>query len=596
MSIYMEIDDVVETLRQAKGREKCSTLLIGAGCSATAGIPTATQFVEIIKTKYPRSYERAKLKDYPNCMAQLSLAERRDLIAAHIDKSKINWAHIGIAQLIKHGYVDRVLTTNFDQLVVKSCAMINIFPAVYDFASSQLFKPADVPDQAIFYLHGQRTGFKLMNTGDECSELSGHFAPVFEDAGKKRVWIVAGYSGECDPVFEHLAKVERFDNRLFWIGYRDEEPSHHVREKLLLPEKDAHFVKGFDADSFFITLAQRLECFPPNFIGSPFTHLDELLDMLIEFPVENGAGVDIVANARDNIRGAIVRFETPAPADSTKAEQEGIVAENVAQEAAALFSAGKYAELIKLAGDLTPPYRGIPLEQLYWAYTLEGNEFYAKAQREPVHRFEEYAQAIQLYSAAASLKPNGHEAFNNWGNALSNQARTKSRDQAGRLFTDACAKYAEAVRIKPDKPEAFNNWGNALFEQAKTKHGKEADRLFEDSCSKYAEAVRIKPDMHEAFNNWGNALLHQAKTKSGDEADRLFESAHKQLKQAEQTKPGQAAYNLACLFALQGNVEEALQWLARSKDAGKLPSRDHIDQDTDLDSIRMLEEFQQIIE
>jgi NAD-dependent SIR2 family protein deacetylase len=217
--MQMNIDDVVEALCPAKERDKCSTLLIGASCSATAGIPTATQFVDIIKTVYPRSYERATRKDYPNCMAELSLAERRDLIASRIDKSKINWSHIGIAKLIKHGYVDRVLTTNFDQLVVKSCAMINIFPAVYDFASSQLFKQADVPDQAIYYLHGQRTGFELMNIKDECHNLSKHLTPVFEDAGTQRVWLVAGYSGECDLVFEHLAKVERFDNRLYWVGY-----------------------------------------------------------------------------------------------------------------------------------------------------------------------------------------------------------------------------------------------------------------------------------------------------------------------------------------------------------------------------------------
>lgn len=100
MSFNREIDDVVETLRQAKGRGKTCTVLIGAGCSVTAGIPTAAMFVDIIKDEYPCSYERAKSKTYPQCMAQLSLSERRDLIAKHIDNAKINWAHIGIAQLI----------------------------------------------------------------------------------------------------------------------------------------------------------------------------------------------------------------------------------------------------------------------------------------------------------------------------------------------------------------------------------------------------------------------------------------------------------------------------------------------------------------
>ena len=82
-------------------------------------------------------------------MAELAVSERRDLIADYVDKAKINWAHIGVAQLIKYGYVDRVLTTNFDLLVARACALVGLFPAVYDFATSQLYKPADITDEAI---------------------------------------------------------------------------------------------------------------------------------------------------------------------------------------------------------------------------------------------------------------------------------------------------------------------------------------------------------------------------------------------------------------------------------------------------------------
>ena len=58
------IEDVVETLRNAKLRGKKCSVLIGAGCSVTAGIPTAQGFVDIIRQpeRYPRAYERAKEK------------------------------------------------------------------------------------------------------------------------------------------------------------------------------------------------------------------------------------------------------------------------------------------------------------------------------------------------------------------------------------------------------------------------------------------------------------------------------------------------------------------------------------------------------
>ncbi|MEA3293787.1 MAG: hypothetical protein U9P81_02260 [Euryarchaeota archaeon] len=195
--------------------KKC-TLLIGAGCSYKAGIPLASGFVEIIEHDYPNAYERAKEKTYPACMAELTFGHRRDLIAYHIDNSKINWAHVCIALLIHEGYVDRVLTTNFDPLLIRACALLNEFPAVYDFAVSHLFKPADVADKAIFHLHGQRGGFVLLNTEEECNKLSSHLKPVFQDSEQGHMWIVIGYSGENDPVFDRLVEIKRFDYGLYW--------------------------------------------------------------------------------------------------------------------------------------------------------------------------------------------------------------------------------------------------------------------------------------------------------------------------------------------------------------------------------------------
>ena len=553
MSFHMEIDDVVETLRQAKDRGKTCTVLIGAGCSVTAGIPTALKFVDIIKDEYPRSYQRAKEKTYPQCMAQLSVSERRDLIAKHIDKAKINWAHIGIAQLIKHGYVDRVLTTNFDQLVTKASAMVGIFPAAYDFAASTLFKAADVPDQAIFYLHGQRTGFVLMNTDEECENHSRLLAPVFDDAGKKRVWLVVGYSGECDPVFKHLAGVERFDNRLYWVGYKDAEPAPHIRGELLLPGKAAYYVKGFDADGFFINLAQKLECFPPDFVGRPFSHLDNTLDMLSEFPIpKQESGFDLVGGARQNIREAIERYEMH---DKVQAGVEGRDQEsvgNISLPVSTLFSAGKYAEVIQLAGDLLPPFRGVPVDLLYWSLIEEGNKTY-------------------------------------------NLAASATAEDAYEAYSTAIRRYSDAARINPNGVVAFNNWGNALSDQAKTKSGDEADRLFGESYAKYAESVHIKPDDHEVFNNWGSALSDQAQKKLGEEKERLLVDAEEKLFEAKRLKPGTGSYNLACLCALRGREPQCREHLEHCLETGVLPDFDHLLKDNDLDQVRDSEWYKEFV-
>src|SRR5690349_9660042 len=101
----------------ARKRGKGCALLVGAGCSVSGGVPAASGIVAFIRDNYPQRYERAKEKTYPHCMAELPLDARRDLIAQYVDEAKVNWAHICIAQLMKHEFVDRILTTNFDPLV-----------------------------------------------------------------------------------------------------------------------------------------------------------------------------------------------------------------------------------------------------------------------------------------------------------------------------------------------------------------------------------------------------------------------------------------------------------------------------------------------
>src|SRR5262249_45245367 len=150
---------------------KC-TLLLGAGASVKAGIPTAAGFVKIIRRHFPNAYQWAPKKTYASCMSELAAGERRGLIGDYVDRAKLNWAHIAIAQLMKSGYIDRVLTTNFDLLVIRACALLGEFPAIYDFAASQVFRAEYVPEKAIFYLHGQRTGFVLIHTDREHAQHS----------------------------------------------------------------------------------------------------------------------------------------------------------------------------------------------------------------------------------------------------------------------------------------------------------------------------------------------------------------------------------------------------------------------------------------
>ena len=536
----------METLRNAKDRGRGCSLLIGAGCSATAKIPLAGEIVQELAKKYPTRYARVEKKSsYPHCMAELAYDERSDLLAPYIDRAKINWAHVAIAQLTKAGYVTRILTTNFDPLIAKACATVGVFPAIYDLAASQTFRADRVYEPSVFYLHGQRTGFVTLHTDEEVKRHKQTLAPVFEDAGKGRVWIVCGYSGENDPVFDHLADVPAFGSNLYWVGYKDTLSSEHVREKLLVKDKYAYYVAGHDADGFFVELARQLDCFPPTIISKPFTHLLETTDLLAPFTIGDGKD-DLRQVARTRIKAAIEAYEQGG--EATAAAQ---ALRPDALDAMSLLFSGKYDEVLRLFRDTESP-------------------------------------SDELRAAAAqALLSQGIEAHQ--------RAMTAAAGEMDALFRLAGEKYAAALDIKRDKHDALYNWGIALMDQARTKTGAEADGLWQAAGEKYQAALQIKPDDHEALHNWASLFLARAWTVPPEEREPLLEAAEEKCLAANEIVPGFGSYNLACVYGIRGDASNCRKWLLHSREHGQLPSRDHLLNDGDLAAFREEAWFRELV-
>ncbi|HEX7154412.1 MAG TPA: hypothetical protein VF618_23200 [Thermoanaerobaculia bacterium] len=59
--------------------------------------------------------------------------------------------------------------------------------------------------------------------------------------------------------------------------------------------------------------------------------------------------------------------------------------------------------------------------------------------------------------------------------------------------------------------------------------------------------------------------------------------------------PGKASYNLACIQALRGDADGCRKWLLDSEERGFLPSRDHLLNDSDLNGVRQLPWFAEIV-
>ena len=548
------IKDVAGVLRGRGGRQPKCCLLIGAGVSKSAGIGIGSDFIGLIRERHEESFERAeaeaalagKSPSYGLCMAKLTEAQRVDLVREQVEAAQINWAHIGIARLVAAMSVDRILTTNFDALASRACALFNRFPAVYDLAALRdadgsgevsRFIPSFVSGPAIYHLHGQHTGFLLLNTDELLEDQAVRIEPALQEAVNGRVVIICGYSGANDPLVDRLRKQGGFPHGLIWVRHDEAEPSADVRDKLLDRFHDCHVVRNMGADHFFTALANAMNLPQPDFLTKPFQHMRDVLNTVRPFSDLSSGGVDLIEQARALLEAADAQRRIDSPDQ---------------QDIANMMARGLYREVY--------------------------DQFLGSA----ADRSESEKELIAY-------------AANMLGIALVEQARGVETAQADPLFAQAIKHYAEALSIKPDLHEALNNWGVALHSQAMKHQGPEVDALLTESGQKLAEALALKPDDHEKLQNAAATLIDRAKIRGGADAEAMLAEAEQMLIEARSHHALAGAYNLACLAAVRGEAEEAAKWLRTAKEEGDLLECEEIRADRAFDTIRNRPEFVQAL-
>ena len=124
------------------------------------------------------------------------------------------------------------------------------------------------------------------------------------------------------------------------------------------------------------------------------------------------------------------------------------------------------------------------------------------------------------------------------------------------------------------------------------KEGKEAEGLYQEAFDKFQKAIDLKPDKHEAFNNWGTYLGSLAKTKDGEEAEVLYQEAIDKYQKA--IDYGASSYNLSCIYALQGDKDNALNFLNTSLSKREIDI-DFVENDEDWKDFLNDKDFNKII-
>lgn len=547
LSIYSstDVEYIGSLLIAARDNKEPFAVLTGAGCSISAGIPSSRDLVHQIGKDYPHllaGLSPEEKADYGRCMGQLSTAEQRRLLKPHLEKAKVNWAHIAIAGMMQAGFIARTLTFNFDNVLARACGLAGLYPPTYDFAVAPSETFQHFGDRAVLHLHGQGHGFEMFNSEEKTRLHALRLHPVLTDTFHNFPLMVIGYSGQSDAVFAEMERIFSGRQRLLWLSYGEDMPSH-VESLLAKGGRTSQFFGGADADKFLVELARKLDCFPSLF-EDPYGHLLGELEEIAPHPFPVDGRGDMLNGLRKNLTEARGQKLEKGPSiediyrqgdwDSVISRYNPSVQEEVdfaywaaINKADAAFeqarSRGNAADynaafaIYDRASQISPN-RAEALNN--WAADITA---YANMTSNP----ERMKEAIQLYERANLISPDDGSIQNNWGNALSDLAKMTGDEEYFKLSFE---KYKRAIELFPDDSAAYNGLGSALADLAARKKD---ESLFTESFSAFEKAVSLDPEYHRAFNNWGSALGDLARINKDPV---LFSQAFSKYKRATELK------------------------------------------------------------
>ena len=221
-------------------------LLLGTGLSKSSGVPTGWEIVQDLIRKLaalkgagsPADAETwyrtvfGREPDYSEILDEIakSPAERMQLLRGYFEPSEQEReegrklptaAHRAIAQLIAKGYVQVVVTTNFDQLLEQALVDVGIHPMVTstpDPAKGAL--PLAHSRCTVVKVNGDYLDSRLRNTAGELAHYGVEMDQLLDQVFDEYGLIVCGWSADWDIALR--CAIERCPTRRFttyWAAY-----------------------------------------------------------------------------------------------------------------------------------------------------------------------------------------------------------------------------------------------------------------------------------------------------------------------------------------------------------------------------------------
>lgn len=407
-------------IKRSKERGKGAIVFLGAGASKSGGIPLAGEIREHILERYSDNPKIAALSDedklkYAKVMDCLIPDERKELFAEYVKRANINVTHIYLAHLMREEqqFIDYVLTTNFDNLMLRALALYNIFPPVHDLAVLKELNTTNIDKGSVVYLHGRHNSILQLNTEEEMGTIRGICRTLFHSI-KDRPWIFIGYSGN-DPIFDIICALGRFDQNLYWVTPDCDKLETRVSNFLDMENKNTYLINPYDADSFMIKLYNQLDIEEqPIIFDKPFSTIQKILDGIVDIDdKEDFKAVKIRFEiSKKQVKEAVSRYE------ENKGNTKKIGKENLHKEIADLIASENYDEKIiaKLEeralmekDDKTKKL----LADLYFGWAFNLCNYIENGQKE-----EDFTRCIEIYQKAIELNPENNLYYFNYGYTL----------------------------------------------------------------------------------------------------------------------------------------------------------------------------------
>lgn len=361
-----------------------AVFLVGAGCSVSAGIPAARGVSRLVALHLAQAYlgevpdgaedeersdealrrlvtaghverNRAFAEDGKPQWGELyqyffaehlkSPNQQRELIYGLIEKSKgkLNWAHACLGELVAQRYVNTVLTTNFDQLVLTGIFRTGIIPVVADGFSALNRIVAEPLVPQLIHLHGSMNTYAMRNDPRTLAEPMHDHRPVTMLNGvlqRANLLVVVGYAGGEEGLMKLLLQASSSLEQLviYWISYEDDAARLTDDCRKLLAGENKFAIPGGEADRFFGDLMQELGIGQPSWVADP---IGELFNHRVELvaPESVSEAAILIESYREKIEAA--KAGAPPP-------------EEPRQKAARLRAAGEYRQARDALGAVDP--------------------------------------------------------------------------------------------------------------------------------------------------------------------------------------------------------------------------------------------------